>query len=608
MPSVALSRTRVQGVRASKLALAFALALPAGPALAQLAPQPGQVAPPTRDDLLPPDQRQPAQQGVTLTIDGDIERGPCALDRAEYADIRLTLTSVNFVGLDRVADLSLTNAYDSYLGRELPLSVLCDIRARANAILRERGYLATVEIPEQRLSAGAAEFRVIFGRLTALRVRGDAGPSEELVASYLQQLTEQAVFNTNDAERYLLLADDLPGVNVRLSLRPASGGQPGDLVGEIAVLRQRGFLDLNVQNYGSKAIGRFGGLLRGEIYDLTGMGDRTSIALFSTLDFDEQQTIQIGHDLRLGKEGLRFGGSLTYSITNPTLNLPGFDVESETIVAGVRASYPLRRSRAATMFVETGFDYVDQDVDINDIRLNRDRVRTVYGRITGDYVDTGSVSNVGGYSAFEPRTRFTFALEARHGINIFNGAPDCRPNPGACLVGGAASPTRIEADPTPFLMRGNASAEYRPIPNIAFALAADGQWSDDPLPGFEEFAAGNYSIGRGYNPGAVLGDAGIAVSLETRLGSLAPRSADAVAWQPYAFTDAAWAWNRDPSRRPGNPDRLWSVGGGVRAVWGGRLQGDLSVAVPLEKPDLSLDRGGVRVMFSLTARLLPWRF
>jgi hemolysin activation/secretion protein len=583
------------------------LAMPMQAVVAQTPPPGAQVAPPTRDELIPPQQRR-EREGTTLTIDGGLERAPCALDRPDYADIRLTLSSVTFTGLDRAPGVSLSDAYQAYLGRELPLAVLCDIRAQANAILRDQGYLAAVEIPEQRLSGGAAEFRVVFGRLTALRVRGDAGPSETLVANYLQRLTQEPVFNTRDAERYLLLADDLPGLNVRLSLRPAAGGAPGDLTGEVAVVRQRGFVDVNVQNYGSKAIGRFGGLLRGEIYDVTGMGDRTSLALFSTLEFEEQHTAQFAHDFRVGSQGLRFGGAVTYSVTNPAIDLPGFNVESETILASLRASYPLRRSRATTVIAETGFDYVDQDVDVNDILLTRDRVRTLFARVSGEMVDRASIARAGGYSEYEPRRRFAFALEARQGIDVFEASPDCRANPLACVVAGGVPPSRIEADPTPLLLRAATWMEFRPIPNLTFALDADAQVTSDPLPAFEEFAAGNYSIGRGYDPGAVLGDNGVGVSFEARVGSLAPKTATTIAWQPYVFTDAAWAWNRDPSRRPLNPDRLWSAGGGVRAAWGSRLQGDLTVAVPLQRPDLAIDRGDVRVMFSLTARLLPWRF
>ncbi|WP_324074453.1 MAG: ShlB/FhaC/HecB family hemolysin secretion/activation protein [Erythrobacter sp.] len=566
-----------------------------------------QITPPNRTDLVPPELRR-EEQRPTLTIDGDFERPPCALDRPEFADIKFTVAGAQFNGLDRVPGLSLEDAVASYKGREVPVSVLCDIRAEANAILRRQGYLATVEIPEQTLADNTPDFNVVFGRLTSVRVRGDAGPSEKIVAGYLEKLTAQSVFNTNQAERYLLLADDLPGLDVRLSLRPAAGGAPGDLVGEIAVIRQRAMVDLNVQNLGSQAIGRFGGVLRGEAYDVTGLGDRTTLALFSTLDFTEQQTVQLGHDFRVGSEGLRLGGQLTWSTVNPSVGLAGFNVDSETWFASVFASYPLVRNRRSSLFADAGFDYVDQDVVLNGFGLTRDRVRMAFARLSGDMTDQQSVLRAGGYSPYEPKFRMRYGVELRQGLDVMSASPDCRPNLLGCLFGGGTPPSRIEADPTPLLARFNASVEYRPVPKFTLALTSQAQFTGDALPAFEELAGGSFSIGRGYDPGSVLGDSGVMSSFEMRYGSLAPASVDGWALQPYVFSDVAFVWNEDPSRSPTNPDRLWSVGGGVRVAWGPGLQSDFLIAVPLERPDLALTRGDVRFMFSLTARLLPWRF
>lgn len=574
--------------------------------MAQAGPAAG-ITPPNRTDLVPPDQRPP-QRTTTLTVDGDFERAPCALDRPEYAGIKFTVKGAAFDGLARVPGLSLERAYADYVGRELPVSVLCDIRAEANAILRRDGYLATVEIPEQTLADGIPDFKVVFGRLTSVRVRGKAGASEALVARYLEKLTDQDVFNINQAERYLLLADDLPGLDVRLSLRPAAGGQPGDLAGEVAVLRQRASVDVNVQNLGSRAIGRFGGVLRGEIYDVTGLGDRTSVAVFSTLDFEEQQTIQIGHDFRVGSEGLRLGGQFTFSNTNPSTGLAGFNVDSETIFASGFASYPLIRTRAHSLYADAGFDYVDQDVTLNGIGLTRDHVRMAYARLSGELTDRGSLQRNGGYSPFEPKWRLRYAAELRQGLDVFSASPDCRTNLIACIVGGVAPPSRIEADPTPLLLRLNAAVEYRPTPLWTLALDTQAQITGDALPAFEELAAGSFSIGRGYDPGAVLGDRGVLSSFELRYGSLSPNSANAFAFQPYVFSDYAVVWNEDPSRRAANPDRLWSAGGGLRLAWGRGIQSDLLVAVPLETPDLAQTRGDVRFLFSITASLFPWRF
>ncbi len=566
-----------------------------------------QVTPPNRTELVPPSLRQ-AERPTTLTIDGGFERAPCALDREEYADIKLTVSGAEFQGVERVPGLSLDEAYQDYVGKELPLAVLCDIRARANILLRREGYLATVEIPQQNLADGVPDFRVVFGRLTSVRVRGDAGPSEQTAARYLEKLTQQDVFNINEAERYLLLADDLPGLNVRLSLRPAAQGEPGDLVGEIAVVRQKGVAFLNTQNFGSSAIGPMGATLQGEVYDLTGLGDRTSLTAFSTIDFAEQHTLRIGHDFAVGGEGLRLGGSLTFSTTNPDTGLAGLDVDSESFIANGFASFPIQRTRAQSVFADVGFDIVNQTVDVNNIGLTSDRVRTAYIRIDSEFIDRDSINRVNGYTAFEPRYRFRYATEVRQGFDVLTATRDCRPDPLSCVTGGSIPPSRIESDPTPFLVRGNASAEFRPSPQWTLAANVQAQFSDDPLPAFEEFAGGSFSIGRGYDPGAVLGDSGIAGAFEVRYGSLAPDGIDAIAYQPYVFTDIAFAWNEDPSRRALNPDRLWSAGAGMRASLGSKLQGDLMIAVPLERPDLAATRGDVRVMFSVTALLLPWRY
>lgn len=597
-------RARGEGhARASALCVAAGLVLAAMPVPA--AAQDVRIAPPTRSDLVPPELRR-TERPVTLTIDGDLERPPCALDRPEFAGIRFTVKGAAFGGLERVPGLTLDDAWRAYAGRELPVSVLCDIRAAANAQLRAAGYLATVEIPEQSLADGIPDFRVVFGRLTSVRVRGDAGPSERLVAAYLEKLTRQEVFNTKAAERYLLLADDLPGMNVRLSLRPAAGGAPGDLVGEIAVLRQRGLLDANIQNLGSQALGRFGGVLRGELYNLTGLGDRTSVSVFSTLDFAEQQTVQIGHDFRLGSEGLRLGGQLTLSSANPAIALPGFNVESETTFVNLFASYPLLRSRAHSLLADAGVDLVNQEVMANDFGLTRDRVRMAYVRLAGSWTDEASILGSNGFSPYEPRVQLNYGFELRQGLDVISASPDCRPDLRGCLAGGRAPPSRIESDPTPLLARVTGGIAYRPVPRITFALETVGQITGDPLPAFEELAGGNFTIGRGYDPGAVLGDSGVLGSFEVRHGSVIPAGPKALAFQPYVFTDVAFVWNEDPSRRATNPDRLWSAGGGLRAGWGGGMQTDLAIAVPLARPDLAPRRGDVRILLTLTARLLPW--
>lgn len=56
-----------------------------------------------------------------------------------------------------------------------------------------------------------------MARLSQVRVRGNATGAERIIAAYLNRLVGRPVFNRQEAERYLLLASDLPGYVVRLT-------------------------------------------------------------------------------------------------------------------------------------------------------------------------------------------------------------------------------------------------------------------------------------------------------------------------------------------------------------------------------------------------------
>jgi hemolysin activation/secretion protein len=169
-------------------------------------------------------------------------------------------------------------------------------------------------------------------------------------------------------------------------------------------------------------------------------------------------------------------------------------------------------------------------------------------------------------------------------------------------------PSRLEGDPTGTLVRIEGQGEFRVMPNISFALGARAQYSGDPLLSFEEFSAGNYTVGRGYDPGTLLGDRGIGFQAELRFGNLAPKAADAIAAQPYVFLDAARVRNEDRLSVPVGSQTLASAGAGVRAVYGDRAQLDVVFAVPLKRAGLFTERPDPRLLFSLTTRLWPWSF
>ncbi len=74
-----------------------------------------------------------------------------------------------------------------------------------------------------------------------------------------------------------------------------------------------------------------------------------------------------------------------------------------------------------------------------------------------------------------------------------------------------------------------------------------------------------------------------------------------------AGADATWVWNHDLFISTPDPDRLVSVGGGIRAAFGDRFVIDAGAAVPLHKTGLQAKRGDVRFLINLTVKLIPWR-
>ena len=589
-----------------RLRLAFA-----GTVMALVAPSAviAQVSAPTpttreelrRDQL---DQRLRSDGDAVGVADDAIERAPCPLADPRFADLRFTFAGADFRGLGELDPGLLAPASQPYLGQEIPVAAICEIRDQAATILRQAGYLAAVRVPVQEIDDGRVEFDVIIARLAQVQVRGEAGRSAPLLQRYVDKLTAEPLFNIGQAERYLLLARDIPGLDVRLSLQPVGeGGVPGEVVGVFDVQRTPVTADLNLQNYGSRSVGRIGGFGRVILNGLTGLGDRTTLGLFATADWDEQHLVQAGHEFRVGSEGLTLGTDVTYAWTKP--DLPGPDpFRSETLVTSAWAKYPLIRRQTRNLNAAIGFDLIDQDTDFGATKFSRDRLRVAYARLDYDSIDAASLQGIGGYSPVEPKLAVAASLEVRQGLSAFGASKGCGPAFARCIAPGVVPPARLDADPTAFVVRAQARLDFRPTPLVLVSFQPTAQWSPDALYSYEQISGGNYTAGRGYDPGAVIGDSGVGGKVELAFGSLVPKTPKGIALQPYAFFDLMATGTKN---LPDDPRTISSVGGGVRATIGQQAFLDVIAAFPLERGPLQTSRSDSRLLVNLTIQLAPWR-
>ena len=554
---------------------------------------------PTREEINPPAPDRTAQpSSVSVDSSGAFARGPCPLDGST---LTATIPQVQFGGLagaplapELVPLLAGIRAPEG----QQPVRVVCDIRDRANAALRAARYVATVQIPAQRLEGGPLRLEVITAKIVETRVRGDAGPYEDLIESRIASLQSLDPLNEEDAERLLLLAGDIPGLDVRLALQPA-GGAPGEVIGVLTVDYRRFSVVANAQNLNSRQLGRETGYLRGEVYGLTGLGDVTYLAGSTTFN-SEQKILQLGHEMVLSQSGTMLALRGTFADSQP--NLPRLDLRTKSYIANAELTQPLLRSLYDNVYGTLGFERIDQRTKLSGgpagaVPLNLDRISTLYTRFSGNSREFGN----DGIEDFS----FGGSVELRKGLDVFNATKT-----GAISAAGFA-PSRFEGNAKAFVVRGQFDAKvgFGPVVEVVpiFELFGQvrGQWANDPLLNYDEFSIGNLTVGRGYDPGSNTGDRAYSTSVELRANL---PTGEKVATQIYTFYDGIRLWNLD--RGSSEKDRrLESYGGGVRFTLPGFARLDIAYAHPIDPPLLTGALNRVpkdRLLVSLTMQLVPF--
>jgi hemolysin activation/secretion protein len=564
----------------------------AAPAMAQERPAiPNSV--PSRQQVLPPTP-QPLRQVPRARVDASkaVRTAPCPLDKSP---LTATLSEVRFTRPDGspllpvIAD-ALAGATSVPAGPQ-PLAEVCAIRDRANAALRRRGFIASVQIPPQSLAAGVLRLVVVTARITEIRVHGEPGHYRDALLSRIAKLKALDPLNERDAERVLLLANDIPGLSVQLSLRPA-GTAPGAVIGDLSVTRTAWKLIANVQNYGSRQLGRFTGYARAEFYGLLTPTDIGYLGVSTTAQTREQQVIQAGYTTGVFSGGTTVGARFNYAWSRPDLG--ALDLRSRSIIGGIDIQTPLVRSLDRNLTVGGGAELIEQRTRVyatgGSSPLNLDQLRVLYLRTTGSW----RARRPDGTERFS----LSGAVDLRRGLDVLGATPR-----GEEITGKGYTPTRFGADPQAWVVRANVDGVAR-AGAISAATDVKAQWANHPLLNFEEFAIGNLTSGRGYDPGSNNGDRAVGLSNEVRWDITRLRRLPV---QLFAFGDVVWLWNLGQNSVERHRE-LRSAGGGVRLTLPASLFLELSYAHPFDRAfALDAHRPPSRVLMSLSAQLAPVR-
>jgi hemolysin activation/secretion protein len=524
-----------------------------GAAAAQL-PTPQELKPAERA----PEPAKPSGSGDLLSPP---EPGPCPL---ASSNLKFTLTDVTFTGASTVSHDELAEAYKDYIGREVPVGALCEIRDRASTILFNKGLFARVEIPAQKISEGHVAFEVIEAYIASVRVQGDDSGAQAKVEDYIEMLRGMRPFNIRVAQRYLFLASDVPGISMAATLRPAGKGR-GAIELVITVARKPIGAIANVQNFGSQATGPYGALARVDFNGFTPLGERTTVVGYQTFDLKEQRVFQFIEEARFGSDGLLGRASFSWGETHPGDQLAGAHFFGQAYVADAGLSYPVVRLRGENLTLTGGMEAVEQKISSfkAPVPVTQDHLRVFYARANGDISWRGELP-----------FKLDGDVELRKGARILDASRKKDP-----LL------SRVEGDPEAFVLRGDARATAGLLEGVTGTVRVQGQYTDVPLLSYEEQSVGNLTIGRGYDPSALSGDRAVAASADLRWD---PLPADwPVTAAVFGFFDIARAWNLDSN---GVNKTVKSFGGGLTFQILSRLHVETTYAHTMDKVNNSFAR------------------
>jgi hemolysin activation/secretion protein len=301
----------------------------------------------------------------------------------EVPDRPVKVTAVAIEGATVYPARDLAQFTNGLIGPGTPLPKVDAARQAILQHYRDAGFVLTT-VSVKLDATGNLRFIVTEGRIVAVKLDGDIGPAGVQVLRFLNRLTETVPIDALTMERYLLLAQDVPGVTVRAVLQP-SEGQPGQLtlVAQVSRKEISGSFSADNRAFNGTGPNEFLGVL--DLNSYTSFGERTEFSFYHTFP-NSQNFGQVSEEFFVGSSGLKikiYGG---YGQVNPTGTLASTGYQGTTTVFGTQVTYPLIRTRQQTLNVYGTFDGLESQIDTGTpkTRASFDSLRVA--RVGADYV------------------------------------------------------------------------------------------------------------------------------------------------------------------------------------------------------------------------------
>ena len=435
--------------------------------------------------------------------------------------------------------------------------------ARIALLKRYRdGGFPLVTVAASLTADGKLRYTITEGRIAEVQLDGDIGPAGTKVLEFLQKLVLPGPVNAAALERWLLLAQDVPGVALQTVLRP-SESEPGALTLVARVARTAITGLVAADNRAFRDSGPEQVLALAGYNSATSWGERTEISLYKSLFNATQIFGQVSLESFIGSSGLklRLYAGIGDSRPSGVLRTTGYD--GKTTVAGVQLSYPLIYTRQQKLNILGIVDVIQSEI-LSTGPTNKDALRVL--RLGTDYALQDQI-----LGAERPAIN-QVSVRLSHGLRGFGASRNG--STALARLDSQVDYTKISAE----LSRNQTLYSFSPDTSVSLLALVAGQGSRDIIPAAEKFYLGGMRFTRGFYAGEVTGDNALAATAELQLNTgfqteLFGTQRD-IGVQFYAFYDWGETWENkvlDANKR------LRSVGLGTRATLTQYLELDLEM-------------------------------
>lgn len=473
------------------------------------------AGPPDAGTLLQ-EQRQPRPtlpDRIPLEEEKEIEKPP-SIDKGP----RVLVKAFRFTGHEGIStEAELQNLVQGGIGKELSISDLQELAGLITGYLRGKGYLlARAYLPKQDVTEGTIEIAIVSGRIDG-RPRINIEESSRLNPALLQDIADRAIpegdaVRLERIERAVLLMNDLPGINARASLEP--GETPGST--RIVVNVDEGPLFqglLSSDNFGDRYTGTYRGTGHLSATDPFGLGDQVNLSLTGA---DNLYQWRAAYALPLWSTGWTWSAAYTGLSYELGKEFSDLDAKgwADTVFTGV--SYPVIRSRNATVRTGLGFEYLMLSDEAVGVTISDRKLSVGSASVTGNFFDTFNGGGLTNGSIILTGGSVDLDLASERA------GDDAGPQTAGGFTRGTYSIARLQ----------------RLTPLISLLGAARGQIASTNLDSSQKFILGGPAGVRAYPVGEAPGDEGHIFTIEARLDL--PFLPAWASTQLIGFYDAGW--------------------------------------------------------------------